>query len=215
MHRIFRRSLLVAVLTVFAAAPALPAMAQSPAATAGTASGFLEGKLKAVRAQLNAPGSAEREKKIDAELSTLVDYDEMARTALGAGCTTSAECDQYKVRTKEELAEFTDILRKLIEKNYKKRLQDTLNFEISNKGEEPKGGDALVKTEAKNLKDKKASPILIDYVVRKKGSGFIVIDIVPEGSSMAKTYNKEFTKVIRKDGWATLIKKMKDKLAKS
>ncbi|MBI2390308.1 MAG: ABC transporter substrate-binding protein, partial [Deltaproteobacteria bacterium] len=65
------------------------------------------------------------------------------------------------------------------------------------------------------LTDKKAAPVLIDYVVRKKGSGWIVVDLIPEGSSMARTYHKEFSKVIKKDGWATLIKKMKDKLAKS
>jgi ABC-type transporter MlaC component len=183
---------------------AAPASADVPAATA---SSFVDSKLKTLRALLGTPPSADREKKLDAELTALLDYDDMAKTALG---------EEYGKRSKEEIAEFTTILRQLIEKNYKKKLQETLNYEINNKGEEPKASDALVKTEAKSVKDKKAAPVMIDYVVRKKGATFIVVDIVVEDSPMvSRTYRKEFASTIKKDGWAGLIKKMKDKLAKS
>jgi phospholipid transport system substrate-binding protein len=205
MHRTLRRALLCLALAV-PVGLASGTTATTAAAQTASASSFLDGKLNTVRTLLKTPASPDREKKLDAELATLVDYDEMAKVALGK---------EYGNRTKEEIAEFTGILKQLIEKNYKKRLQDTVNYEILNKGEESlPNGDTLVKTEAKNLKDKKASNIQIDYAVRKKGSGWITVDIIPEGSSMAKTYNKDFTKVIKKDGWATLIKKMKDKLAK-
>lgn len=208
MRRSLRRTVLLVALAIGSAVSAgsAPASAQTSAPAAATASAFLDAKLKTVRALLSQPASPEREKKLDAELGTLVDYDDMAKVALG---------EEWGKRSKEEIAEFTGLLRQLIEKNYKKRLQDTLKYDIANKGEEPKGADVLVKTEAKSLTDKKAAPVLIDYVVRKKGSGWIVVDLIPEGSSMARTYHKEFSKVIKKDGWATLIKKMKDKLAKS
>ncbi len=207
-----RRTLLALALTLGTAALAAPASAQGAAAPAANASAFVDGKLKTLRTLLNTPASADREKKLDAELNALLDYDDMAKTALGSGTAT----DEYSKRSKEEIAEFTTILKQLIEKNYKKKLSETLNYEISNKGEEPKASDALVKTEAKNLKDKKAAPVLIDYVVRKKGAAFIVVDIVVEDSPMvSRTYRKEFASTIKKDGWAGLIKKMKDKLAKS
>lgn len=207
LSRFVSRSLLAAALAASVAAVSAPVLADPPAATAGAASAFLDGKLKAVRALLATPASPEREKKIDAELKSLLDYDDMAKVALGA---------EYDKHSKEEIAEFTGILRQLIEKNYKRRLEDTLNYEIVNKGEEQtKDGDVLVKTEAKNIKDKKAAVVQIDYVVRKKGGGWIAVDLIPEGSSMAKTYHKEFSKVIKKDGWPALIKKMKDKLAKT
>jgi phospholipid transport system substrate-binding protein len=206
MQRFVRRSLLALVLAASAGAfVGATTVARPAAAQAASASSFLDGKLKNVRALLNSPASPDREKKLDAELATLVDYDEMAKVALGK---------EYANRSKEEITEFTGILRQLIEKNYKKRLQDTLTYQITNKGETAQGTDKLVSTEAKNLKDPKAAAILIDYVVRPKGSGWIVVDIIPEGSSMAKTYNKDFSKVIKKDGWPALIKKMKDKLAK-
>jgi len=204
--RLIRRSYLALALTVATASLAAPVLADPPAAAPTTASGFLDAKLKTVRGLLGTPASPEREKKIDAELKGLLDYDDMAKVALGA---------EYDKHSKEEIAEFTGILRQLIEKNYKKRLEDTLNYDITITDEQPQGTDVLVKTQAKPLKDKKAAVVLIDYVVRKKGTGWIAIDLIPEGSSMAKTYHKEFTKVIKKDGWAALIKKMKDKLAKA
>ncbi len=171
------------------------------------ASDFLDCKVAKVRALLSAPPSADRDKKVDVELKLLVDYDDMAQVALGPV--------EYGKHAKEELAEFTDILRQLVEKNYKKRLQDTLKYKIVTKSEEPKGADVLVKTEATNQSDPKAAVVQIDYVLRKKNGTWIAVDLIPEGSSMAKTYNKEFSKVIKKDGWPTLIKKMKDKLAKT
>lgn len=207
MHTL-RLSLLALALGLGSASMTTPAHADVPSSVAkGPASDFVDGKLKSLRALLGTPASPDREKKIDAELVALLDYDDMAKTALG---------DEYGKRTKEEITEFTGILKQLIEKNYKKKLQETLKYEIKNLGEDKKAADALVKTEAKNVDDKKAAPVLIDYVVRKKGTAFIVVDIVVEDSPMvSRTYRKEFASTIKKDGWAGLIKKMKDKLAKS
>ena len=202
-------SLSFLAVALFVGAPALSAPVDpltEKCEAKAKASEFLDCKVAKVRALLGTPASPEREKKVDAELKLLVDYDDMAKVALGA---------EYDKHSKEELAEFTDILRQLIEKNYKKRLQDTLRYKIVVTGEEPKASDFLVKTQATNLEDKKAAVVLIDYVLRKKNGAWIAIDLIPEGSSMAKTYNKEFTKVIKKDGWPSLIKKMKDKLAKT
>ncbi|MEO7096437.1 MAG: ABC transporter substrate-binding protein, partial [Polyangiales bacterium] len=108
-------------------------------------------------------------------------------------------------------------LKQLIQKNYKKKLTQTLSYAIDYKGEDAKatGGDVIVHTEAKNKEDKREPVVLIDYVLRKKGAGYIVVDLVPEGSSMIKTYAKDFKKVIDKDGFPAVITKMKEKLAKS
>ncbi|MBI2396102.1 MAG: ABC transporter substrate-binding protein, partial [Deltaproteobacteria bacterium] len=134
MRRSLRRTVLLVALAIGSAVSAgsAPASAQTSAPAAATASAFLDAKLKTVRALLSQPASPEREKKLDAELGTLVDYDDMAKVALG---------EEWGKRSKEEIAEFTGLLRQLIEKNYKKRLQDTLKYDIANKGEEPKGAD--------------------------------------------------------------------------
>ena len=208
MLRPLRRTLLAVALATSAAAFGLGAVASADTAStsSGSATTYLKTKQETVVKLLKTAKTPERDKKVDAELASLMDYEAMATAALG---------DNWGKRTDAEKKEFTDLLRQLIEKNYKKRLDDTLNYDIAYKGEEPKGGDTLVKTEAKNSGDKRETPVTIDYVVRKKGAGFIVIDLIPEGSSMVKVYNKEFTKILNKDGWDAVIKKMKDKLAKT
>jgi ABC-type transporter MlaC component len=183
-------------------------LADPPVAAAkAPASEFVDGKLKTLRTLLGQPVSADRDKKLDAELVALLDYDDMAKVALDK---------EYGSRTKEEIAEFKGLLKQLIEKNYKKKLQETLKYDIKIVGETKKNDDAVVQTEAKNTADAKAQPVKIDYVVRKKGTSFIVVDIIVEDSAMVSgTYKKEFARTIKKDGWAGLIKKMKDKLAQS
>jgi phospholipid transport system substrate-binding protein len=41
-----------------------------------------------------------------------------------------------------------------------------------------------------------------------------VIDVVTEGSSLVNNYKNQFHRVILKDGFEALMKRMKDKLAK-
>ena len=206
MIRTLRRSALAltlalsSVATIAVVFPAGDVLAATPAATT-----YLKGKHEEVQKLLKTPATPDREKKIDAALDALVDYDQMAKDALGAN---------WEKRSDGEKKEFTDLLRQLIQKNYKKKLQQTLDYQIDYTGEDAKGSDVVVHTEAKNVNDKRESSVQIDYVVRKKGTGYIVVDLIPEQSSMIKTYNKEFTKVITKDGFPAVIQKMKDKLAK-
>lgn len=206
-----RRSALVAALAL-SAASASATFTEGTAQAATTPTTFLQEKQNKVRTLLQGPASADREKKIDAELASLIDYDEMAKASLGAG----TKDDEYGNRKPEELKEFTDLLRQLVEKNYKKRLNDTLKYDIKYNGEEPKDGDVLVKTTAKDTSKPKDEPVTIDYRVRKKNGNYVVVDIVTEGSSMAHTYHKEFAKIIKNQGgFPAVIKRMKDKLAKS
>ena len=205
MNRILRTSLLALFLTTGVAAlpPASPAHAEAPAAA--TATSFLRAKHESIVALLKS-NAADKDKKVDAELDAMVDYDQMAQDALGAN---------WAARKESEQKEFKDLLHQLIQKNYKKRLMSTLDYRIDYTGEDAKGTDAVVHTSAQNINDKREAPVQIDYVVRKRPSGFVVVDLVPETSSVIKTYNKEFTKLIKDKGWDEVIKKMKDKLAKA
>ena len=50
-------------------------------------------------------------------------------------------------------------------------------------------------------------------MVQKNGA-WRVQDIITEGVSLVSSYRCQFTKIVKKDGFPTLIQKMKDKLAK-
>lgn len=216
MTRSLRRTLLSLVLVTSTAAVAmLPASDVVAAPTKGDATKYVEGKHSTLIKLLGQPASKARDEKVDAELGTLVDYDQMAKDALGK---------EWDKRTDAEKKEFTDLLKQLIQKNYKKNLEKTVNYAVDFKGEQstaklpsgaaPQPGDVVVYTEATNKLDKRDPSVKIDYVLRKKGAAFIAVDLVTEDSSMIKTFGKDFKKEIDKNGFASVITKMKDKLAK-
>ena len=221
MIRSFRRTLFAFALATGTAALALAPTADVQAAPIkGDATKYVEGKhaavLKLLGQAAKTPDEVKaRDAKVDAELATLVDYDQMAKDALGK---------EWDKRTDAERKEFTDLLKQLIQKNYKKNLTKTVNYAIDYKGEQaltklPSGGEAqpgdvLVNTEATNKEDKRDTSVKVDYVLRKKGTGYVAIDLVTEDSPMVRAYNKEFTKEIAKNGFPSVITKMKDKLAK-
>jgi len=208
MFRSIRRSVFAVVLALSAVSAVAIAESVAYAASSGATS-FVEGKTSKLRTILQAPAGAERDKKLDSEMKDVLDYEEMAKVSLGAG----TEKDFFKDRSKEELSDFTDTLKKLIEKNFKKQISDTLDFDISFVGEEAKGSDTLVKTLAKSKTDVKKPANKIDYQVRKKGSGFVIVDIITEDAPLVdKTYRKDFRREIEKNGFNSLLKKLKDKL---
>jgi phospholipid transport system substrate-binding protein len=210
MNRLFRnaRSTFLAVSLALGAAAFVTPLRADAAAAAPGASTYLKSEHEKVTNLLKSK-DADKDKKVDAELANLIDFHQMAIDALGDAYSDPA-------RTDAQRTEFEGLLKQLIEKNYKKRLNQTLDYAITYKGEDAKGDSVVVHTEAQNVNDKREAPTQIDYVMKKNASGgFTVTDLVPEGSSMIHTYNKEFRKVIKDKGWDEMIKKMKDKLAKS
>lgn len=201
------RSTFVFTLLLALAVPAATTFVTSDvhADAQGPATTFIKAKYDAVIKLLGDKPSKERDEKLDKALDELVDYDDMAKSVLG---------DEAGKRKPEEVAAFTKTLKELIKLNYKKKLQDITQYTVKYKAETADGSDTKVQTEAADAGNKKAVPVLIDYKVRKKGSGWIVVDIIPEDSSYVKTYNKELMKVVKKEGWDAMMKKLDDKLAK-
>lgn len=212
MSRTIRRIALAASLLVAPAVLAVvaPEPSAKAAESATTASLYLKQKQDLLIAMITDPkvkSADERAKNVNAELLKLIDYTEMAKASLG---------DEWAKRSDAEQKQFKGLLQQLIEKNYKKRLDELANYTVAYNSESSSGTDTTVKTTATSKKDNRAAPLLIDYVLRKKGSDYVIVDIIPEGSSYVKTYNKEFTKVLKKPapdgGWDALIAKMNKKL---
>ncbi len=70
-----------------------------------------------------------------------------------------------------------------------------------------------VKTRASGS-NKKEEPVEVDYKLAEKDGAWRVQDIKTEGVSLVGSYRNQFVKIIKKDGFPALIKKMKDKVAK-
>ena len=73
-----------------------------------------------------------------------------------------------------------------------------------------KGKYALVKTEIV----RPSSTIGVDYKLIQEEGDWRVYDFVIEGVSMIRNYRSQFTKIIRKNSYETLVQKLTDKINK-
>ncbi len=209
---IFRRFVSMSLLTV--ALGLLPASAIAQ----GSAQEFVEqehGKLLVLMRQSAGPG---RDASISQELGRMVDYEELARRTFGKTCpATIPRCqNHWDELTAPQKVEVTSLLRKLVERNYKKNLKKTLDYEVAFKGSRSiANGDTKIRTEAKSKVKVREAPVTVDYVVVAAGTGFKVVDIVTEGSSLVKNYYEQFHRMLTTagQGYPLVVKRLTDRIA--
>ncbi|HEY3498404.1 MAG TPA: ABC transporter substrate-binding protein [Polyangiaceae bacterium] len=198
-------SLLVVSLTLFAA-PLARAADGEGTTTVRAANQTLQSLLK----KGAAPGSSE-EKKLTEELNTklrgFLDIDELGKRALG---------ENAKKFSAEELAEFTRLLREIVEGNYLRALRSQLEFEVNYLKETNEGKTLRVATTVKTKagKDGPARTIDIDYVLHKDGGSLRVFDLVTDGIGLVENYKSQFNRIIAKEGAAGLLTRMRKKTVK-
>ena len=177
----------------------------SSVALAGQATDTVKEKQTALFALLDVPKPDQ--KKIGEIFDQMLDYPALAQASLGK---------EWGNLTEPQQKEFTDLLKQLVQQSYERNLKKTVAFEIVY-GEEQVLGDKayLVTTKAKDKKNPKTDPIQIDFKLVDGGKGFKIVDIITEEVSLVDSYRSQFTKVIKKDGYAALVTKMKDKIAKA
>ncbi|MBK8258180.1 MAG: ABC transporter substrate-binding protein [Polyangiaceae bacterium] len=174
-------------------------------ALAGPATDVVKSKQTALFDLIGKPSSPDNDKKIAAIFDEMIDYGTLAEASLGT---------EWAARTDAEKKEFTDLLKQLVRKAYEKNLKKTLNYNIEYVSEEQKDGAYVVKTKAKSKTDAREEAIEIAYKMAQKDGKWRMQDVTTEGVSLVSSYKSQFTKIIKKDGFATLITKMKDKIAK-
>ena len=180
-------------------------LAIAPSADAATATEVVKAR-QATLFQLLGQPSAANEKKIGALFDEMLDDGALAEASLGS---------EWNKRTDAEKAEFTEVLKGLVRKAYERNIKKTLGYQIDYVGEDAgKAGSTVVKTRAKPKAKSKEEPVSIEYKMVDKNGSWRIVDIVTEEVSLVSSYRAQFTKIIKKDGFPVLIKKMKDKLAK-
>jgi phospholipid transport system substrate-binding protein len=204
----------LAVLAVALGMPlATPAFAQDPGAQT-----FVEGEHVKINALLRQPESADRNAHVNQVLDSMVDYDELARRTFGQPCPAAEPACQnhWGALADAQKTEATSLLRQLVEKNYRKNLVKTLDYDITYKGAREAEGDTRIRTEAKSKSKPRDPAIQVDYVVRGANGAYHVVDIVTEGSSLTKNYYDQFHKMLTNpdQGYPHLVAKLREKIAK-
>lgn len=188
-----RRFVLPFVLALSLAVPAV--------AAAAPAEDFMKGK----HAELTALVKQNQDKKLEAMFDEVLDYEALAKGSLG---------DEWDARSAEERAEFQKLLTQLVRAAYRKNLKKTADYDVIFKGEAPGKDGIIVRTEAKSRKNAREEPVSVDYVVHQVDGKWRIRDIITEGSSLVGNYKSQFRRIIKKDGFPELLKRLRNKIAK-
>ena len=110
----------------------------------------------------------------------------------------------WNKRTAKEQKEFVELFGKLLENSYASKIESYNDEGIDYVDETIKGKYALVKTKIKRVD----GTIDVDYKLIQENGSWRVFDFVIEGVSMIKNYRSQFNRIIKKESFEALKKKM-------
>lgn len=174
-------------------------------AFAADAQGFVKSKQTELTELVRKAKTPDEDRKVEAAFDQVLDYDVLARESLK---------EFWDERKPEERAEFQDALRKLVRGAYRKSLKRIVDYNVEYTGTTQGAAGEVVHTVAKSRTNPREEPVNIDYVVHESGGKWRIVDIVTEGSSLVTNYRNQFRRIIKKQGFPELIRRMKAKLDK-
>lgn len=140
-----------------------------------------------------------RRQALKKTISTLFDYNEMAKRSLGK---------HWNQLTPEEKAHFTDLFAALLENSYAGKIELYRNEKIVYIKELLDGDHAEIKSKVISAK---RDEYTLDYQMFKQNDRWMVYDIVIEGVGIVSNYRSQFRRIISANGYAGLIKKLEIK----
>jgi ABC-type transporter MlaC component len=175
---------------------------------------YVAGNHARLTALLRQPATATRDASVNAELAAIVDYDAMAQRAFGQPCAAAGCTNHWAQLTTAQQAEVRGLMRRLVEKNYKKNLAKTLDYEMTIRRSTDTGNESRVRTQAKSKTQAREAPTSVDYVVSTAAGAQHVVDIITEGSSLTKNYYQQFHELLidATKGYPTVVKRLTDRI---
>lgn len=138
------------------------------------------------------------ENAIRAEMDTFVDYDELGRRTL------PGEWKKLKSRDRKR---FVNGFKQMVQRNYVKKFNPNATFEVEiGKAVEEKGVVVVESTIRSGR-----SEAGVNYAFNKKGSRWMVHDVIIDEVSMVKNYRSQFHKIINKEGFQGLMDRIEKK----
>jgi len=151
-------------------------------------------------ASLKGPDKKEiRRKKIWNEISSVFDFEEMSKRALGR---------HWRKRTPEERKEFVDLFSFILQDSYIGKIDNYSDEKIVYLGEKKEEDYALVKTK---IITKTGTEIPVNYRLHSKDGQWWVYDVVIEGVSLVNNYRNQFNSILVRSSYDELLKKMRQK----
>jgi phospholipid transport system substrate-binding protein len=182
--------------------PATPPAGSSPMAELKKSDAALK-KLFQKQPPSWSPESDAKRTEMRKIVASFLDFDELGRRSLARHWETLAP----KQRT-----EFVSTLRELIERNYVKQVHGATNYNLEFQKETVSDGQADVTATLHTTSNGKKVEVAMEYKLLYKNGRWRVYDVVTDEQSMLETYRAEFNKIIAKESFDALLKRMKKKL---
>ena len=141
----------------------------------------------------------QRREELRKSISTIFDYQEMAQRSLAT---------HWKGRTPAERREFVSLFQTLLENSYAGKIESYRNEKIVYLKESVDGQHAEVKSK---VIVPKGDEYTLDYRMIEKSGKWTVYDVVIEGVSLVSNYRGQFNRIINKEGYPALVKKLRTK----
>jgi phospholipid transport system substrate-binding protein len=136
-------------------------------------------------------------------VGSFLDYGELAKRSLAKN---------WEKITPKQREEFVETLRQLVERSYLKQVHGSPNYVIKYDKEEKTGSEASVTATLNTVSRGKKTKVALEYKMLWKEGHWVVYDVVTDEQSMLENYRAEFSKIINRDGFEALLKKMRKKL---
>ena len=173
---------------------------------------WLEKKVEAARdlavrkVKEGSPEAKKLEQDARALINEMLDWDEMTRRSLGS---------EWKKRSKAEQAEFSKLLRDMIEASYESKMR------MASRGKAKKPSEVKIIWEDESIRGNKAkiaarvaaekSKGMIEFSMLFDGKRWKVYDVAIDDVSTVRTYRSQFRKLIKEKGFAALLDRMRAK----
>ena len=134
-----------------------------------------------------------------------LDFEELAHRALAR---------HWEDINPKQRSEFVGVLRDLIERNYIKQVHGQPNYELRFRKEAITNSEATVDATLDTSNDGKKVTVEMEYKLLFKSGRWLVYDVITDEQSMLENYRAEFNKIITKESFDALLKRMKKRLEK-
>jgi len=179
-----------------------PPTSSSPMAELKKSNEKLDKVLQKNRPNWSPEAELQRE-EVRKLVGSFLDYGELARRSLAR---------HWDTLTAKQREDFVNTLRELVERSYLKQVHGNANYTIKYEKETKDGSEANVTGVLNTMARGKKVKIALEYKMLWKGDHWVVYDVVTDEQSMVENYRAEFNKIINRDGFDALMKRMKKKL---
>jgi len=141
----------------------------------------------------------DRRAKIRAIIEKRFDFRAMSQRTLATN---------WKKATQDEQQQFVGLFGRLIQNSYLGKVEAYTSETVEYRNEEVKSNKAVVDT----IIITSSTEIPVNYRMYRKGSEWLVYDVLIEGVSLISSYRSTYQEIVKKDGFPGLFAKMEEKL---